>query len=292
MATAGHQAQVNGQVVGAVGGGPLIEVAAIEPAVPVTVLAPGGIGVGVGPRALAGFYTLFLALADAFAMWTGAGTDRNAVTGDDEAIEVTEQALLGGREDEGVPEDLLEQGFGANGQRLVPTAFEPFDQALDDPRAIGCQFLALPSAFAGFAALATHAATGSLFAEPEAMLEVVKGADTRSIAGLETTEDGEQRYGTHGDNPVVDRGVAGQGHAEPAAQQVSGIPWRGATLGLPIAGQHQGVNRGNVGQPELGDEVCVEQEDIPLARVDVMTLQLLLNAGLVVLMRTRRRAQG
>lgn len=138
MATTGHQAEGNGQVVGTVGSGPLM--ASVKPAVPVTVLAPGGIGVGVGPRALAGFHTLFLAFPDPLTMRIGASADGSTVPGDDEAMGITKQALLGGRDDEDVPEDLLEQGFRSSGKRLAPAALDALNEALDDPGAIGCQY--------------------------------------------------------------------------------------------------------------------------------------------------------
>lgn len=43
VATASHQAEVDGQVIGAVSGVPLVEVAAVEPATPVAVPPLGGI---------------------------------------------------------------------------------------------------------------------------------------------------------------------------------------------------------------------------------------------------------
>ena len=89
---------------------------------------------------------------------------------------------------------------------------------------------------AGFAALTTQAATGNLFAKPETMLEVVEGTDTGGINRVEATEDGEERDGAQSDDPVINGGITGQGHAEPAPQQVAGVSRWGATLGFAITG--------------------------------------------------------
>ncbi|MDP2663770.1 MAG: hypothetical protein Q8R28_23900, partial [Dehalococcoidia bacterium] len=189
------EAQVKGQVIGAIGCGPFIEVAAVEVAIAVTVPAPRGIGVGVEPGALASLDSVFLARADPLTMGAGAGDDGGAIAGDGEGRKVTEQALLGRRVDEEVLEEVLEQVIGTGGAREAAPALDAVDEPFHGPRMLGRQFLALDALLFGFDPSAPFLPVGRPFAEPEAIEEVVQGADARGIARRKATEDGEEGDG-------------------------------------------------------------------------------------------------
>jgi hypothetical protein len=251
-------------------GGQLVEAVAVDPALTIAVPAPERERITIGARAgapLLWFLASIVTGAELFAVGISPGGEFAAVTSNIEIGKVN-QAQLEGARDKAGKEDGLERALIGMKSREVAIAFEDRDQgcrrrgtgqdainqAIDDTRVRAQVILVLVLII--FVPLVTMVARATarsprlVLTLKKTILEVVEGADTGDILGIEAADDSIDWIVVHHLHPDVEAGDTTFHHGKARTQHRDRIAG-GSTLAAGVEDAQERVCQIEVGLLQL-----------------------------------------